>query len=146
MTATRAALRTEAARFGRFCGVGGIGFIADAGLLFCLTMYLALDPYLARVLSILVALTVTWGLHRRWTFKSRRAGRLAEWTRFALVNGGGGTVNYLVYALVLLLLPAAGPILALIAGSAVALLVNYLGSRFWAFRSRGAAAAQAAGR
>lgn len=145
MIGTRAALRTEAARFGRFCSVGGIGFIADAGLLFCLTEYWILNPYLARVLSILAALTLTWALHRRWTFKSRRSERLAEWSRFAVVNGGGGTINYLVYAAVLLLLPGTEPMLALMAGSAVALLVNYVGSRFWAFRSA-AATAQSASR
>jgi putative flippase GtrA len=83
-----------------------------------------------------LALTATWGLHRRWTFASRATKRFAEWSRFAIVNGGGSTLNYLIYSAILVVLPGTAPLLALAAGSAVALFANYLGARLWAFHSR----------
>ncbi len=124
------------AEFIRFCGVGALGFLIDAGLLLWFIETAGLNPFLARVFSILLALSTTWAMHRNWTFRSNGSGRLAEWSRFAAVNGAGGTLNYLVYSAILLALPGTAPLLALAAGSAVALVANYLGSRIWAFRRR----------
>ena len=129
-------IRNEVSRFTRFCGVGAVGFVIDASLLLWLTAQLEMDPFAARLVSILCAVTMTWLMHRRWTFASRTPDRLAEWGRFAAVNGVGGTLNYLVYSAVLLALPGTAPLLALVAGSALALAANYLGSRLWAFRLR----------
>ena len=50
--------RTLARQFLRFCAVGGIGFLVDAGLLWLLLQATALGPYGARVLSFLAAATV----------------------------------------------------------------------------------------
>lgn len=128
------AIRSEASGLARFCAVGALGFVIDAGLLIWFTAVWGLDPLLARVFSILLALTMTWAMHRNWTFGSSASPRLAEWGRFAAANIAGGVLNYAVYAAVLIALPAATPLMALAAGSAVALAVNYLASRLWAFR------------
>lgn len=134
MNASSQTIRAEAAGFARFCGVGALGFLIDAGLLLWFTHSLELNPYLARVFSIVLALSMTWALHRQWTFASQSTDRFAEWSRFAAVNGAGGALNYLVYSAILLALPGATPLLALAAGSGIALFANYLGSRLWAFR------------
>jgi len=128
-------IRTETSRFARYCGVGALGFLIDAGFLLWLIEYLALDPYLARVFSILLALTMTWAMHRTWTFASANPDRLGEWSRFAVVNGAGSVLNYSVYSAILLSLPGTAPLAALAAGSVLALLANFLGSRHWAFRT-----------
>lgn len=127
-------IRAGASRFARFCGVGALGFLIDAGLLLWFMENLALNPYLARVFSILLALTMTWAMHRQWTFASANPDRLGEWSRFAAVNGAGGALNYSVYSAILLALPGTPALAALAAGSALALTVNFLGSRLWAFR------------
>lgn len=88
-----------------------------------------------RALSILLAICATWKAHRTWTFRSGDPGKLAEWSRFAAVNGGGGGLNYCVYSAILPALPCTVPLPVLGAGSAVALAANYLGSRLWAFRA-----------
>lgn len=128
-------IRSEASGFARFCGVGALGFLIDAGLLLWFTQSLGLNPYLARVFSILLALTMTWAMHRNWTFRSGNRGRMSEWSRFAAVNGAGGALNYAVYSAILLALPGTAPLVALAAGSAIALIANFLGARMWAFRN-----------
>lgn len=124
--------RTE---FARFCVIGALGFTIDAGVLALLVYGAGLGPFPARILSILAAVSITWGLHRAWTFRSTDPAKLAEWSRFVAVNGAGGGLNLLVYSLVLLAVPATPPLLALAFGSGAALGANYLGSRLWAFRS-----------
>ena len=101
-----------------------------------LSVLLALYPDAqlgARVLSILAALSLTWALNRRHTFASRDPKRLAEWSRYALVNGLGATLNFAAYACLLAAWPQTAPLLALAAGSALALAFNYLGSRYFVF-------------
>ncbi len=134
MSVTDIELRDEGVNFARFCVVGGGGFVIDAGLLLLFTLAFAMDPFAARALSILLAICATWMAHRVWTFRSNDPGKLAEWSRFAAVNGAGGAINYGVYSAILLALPGTALLLALGAGSAVALIANYLGSRLWAFR------------
>lgn len=121
--------------FLRFCVIGAMGFLADAALLFVLVDRLGHGALGARVFSILIAVTVTWSLHRHFTFRSTDPGRFGEWLRFLAVNGGGAGINFAVYASVLLGLPGTPPLLALVMGSAAALAANYLGSKFWAFRA-----------
>lgn len=135
MSVSSQKIRGEASGFARFCGVGALGFLIDAGLLLWFTHSLGLNPYLARVFSILLALTMTWVMHRHWTFRSNDPDRAAEWVRFAAVNGAGGALNYCVYSAILLARPGTAPLLALGAGSVVALLANFLGARLWAFRN-----------
>ncbi len=126
--------RAEASGFARFCVVGAIGFLIDAGFLLWFTGPLGLNPFIARAFSICLAITMTWAMHRHWTFRTSGGSRLAEWARFALVNGAGGAFNFLVYSAVLIIRPITMPLTALAIGSVAALCVNYLGARFWAYR------------
>lgn len=135
MNASRGATHATGSQFLRFCCIGALGFTVDALVLLLLIHSLGMSPFAARVLSILVALTVTWVLHRSWTFRTANANRMAEWLRFAVVNGFGGGLNYLVYAAILVALPGTSPLVALVGGSAAALVANFLGSKFWAFRT-----------
>lgn len=119
--------------FFRFCLVGALGFLVDAGVLMALLALGLLGPISARIVSILVAVTMTWVLNRVLTFRSDDPRYLFEWSRYALVNGIGALVNYGCYVACLLLIPGIAPLLALAVGSAVALLANYLGSRHFVF-------------
>lgn len=134
MSPEQVTLKEESASFTRYCIIGTIGFLIDAGLLLWFISLFEMNPYIARVLSILLALTMCWAMHRNWTFKTTSSEPASEWSRFAMVNGAGGLLNWVVYSLVLLTLPATTPLFALVIGSVVALIANYIGSRFWAFR------------
>lgn len=121
-------LRRQILRYGM---VGGVGFVADAGVLYALTAG-GTDFYLARLASFAVALTVTWALNRRWTFGHRgRAGLAKSYAGYLAVQLGGAAANFLVYAGVLRLIPATpvNAVLALACGSAVGLVVNFTGAR-----------------
>ena len=133
MTPARSSLGQEGSAFLRFCAVGAIGFVVDGVVLQVLYAGFGWDPFAARAVSVLVAVTATWVLHRRYTFRSRDPRRLAEWSRFAAVNAAGAGVNVAAYTAVLLAVPATPPLAALAVGSALALIANYAGARLFAF-------------
>ncbi|MGK7652277.1 GtrA family protein [Roseovarius sp. B08] len=122
--------------FPRFLAVGSVGFAIDAGVLWAL-MTLGGDAYLSRCISFALAMSVTWALNRRWTFRgAHRTALHREYIAYALVQGLGIAINFAVYALMLMLL-GTGPILAVMAlacGSGVALAANYLGLKHAVFR------------
>ncbi len=110
--------------------MGGIGgLLIDAGIVQMLVSFGHWNPYLARVLSFLLAATFTWWWNRRYTFAARDSGRSAraEWLHWMALMSAGAVVNYGVYALLLLNFVDLHrwPGLAAAAGSAVAALVNF---------------------
>ncbi len=125
----------------RFAGVGSVGFVVDFMLTWGLTRQLGLQPAFSRIIAILVAMSVTYLLNRRFTFQARHGQRGREVTRYFAVNVTGATVNYGVFRLCLLVAPllglaptsvfTLGP--AIVAGSGSAMCLNYLGSHFFVF-------------
>ncbi|MDA8165400.1 MAG: GtrA family protein [Desulfobacteraceae bacterium] len=123
--------------FVRFCLVGGVGFVADAGSLQLLVSPGGLSPYASRVLSYLFAATVTWRLNRSFTFTAcSNDCWQGQWLRYVAVNAIGGGMNYGIFALAVFLsgLVRHHLYLGVAAGSAVGLAVNFAASRFWVFR------------
>ena len=114
--------------------VGGIGgLLIDAAVVQTLVSALGWNPYLARVLSFLLAATFTWWWNRNHTFVERRSEHPAhaEWLRWIGLMSGGAAINYGIYALLLLSFSSLQrwPVLAVAAGSAVAALVNFSTAR-----------------
>lgn len=119
--------------------VGGLGgLVIDAGIVQMLVSFGHWNPYLARVLSFLLAATFTWWWNRRYTFAARHSGRhaRAEWLQWIALMSMGAVVNYGVYALLLLNFPDLHrwPAPAAAAGSVVAALVNFSTARRVLFR------------
>lgn len=118
--------------FLRFCAVGAVGFVVDAGVLQLLTHGAGWNPYGSRAVSFLIAVTVTWQLNRRYTFSVAEKARLSsEWLRYVSLNAIGGGVNYLVYAACVHEFDVVRRylIIGVALGSAVGLLVNYTASK-----------------
>lgn len=111
----------------RFVVVGGIGFIADAGMLALLLAATPLGPFVARLLSIGFGLTVTWLCNRTLTFQPSSRGMLHEGARYGGVGITTSIANYLVYSGLLLAMPWMAPLLALVIASLVAMTFSYLG-------------------
>lgn len=119
----------------RFALVGALGFAVDALVLTWLVR-VGWGVYESRWLSFALAVTVTWGLNRRFTFAQRAArNRSREYGRYVAVQGLGALINLGVYAVVLMVWPAfaAWPALALAAGSAVSMVFNFIGARYFAY-------------
>lgn len=114
-------------RLARFLLVGGIGFLADAGMLTVLTITLALDPFLARLLSITFALLVTWLLNRTMTFGPSGRHVAVEGVRYGSVGIGTSILNYAIYSTLIAIFPSLPPLAALIAGSVTATAFSFLG-------------------
>jgi len=134
----KAELMRPTRQFTRFLAVGTLGFIVDAGTLLLLVSAGG-DPYVMRLVSFAVAVSVTWWCNRNWTFRS--ASRLAwqaEYLRYFGVQAAGAAVNYAFYAGVLTVigLTALNLVLALAVGSFVALVVNFSGARALVFKPR----------
>lgn len=123
---------------GLFAAGGVLGLLVDAGVVQLLVGARQWNPYLARVVSFLLAATLTWWWNRRYTFAARRSMRAAhaEWLHWLCLMSFGACINYGVYAL--LLMRFAGlhrwPALAAAAGSAVAALVNFATARGMLFK------------
>lgn len=123
---------THGNSFLRFCVVGAIGFAVDLGLL-QLALQFGYSPIQGRIFSIIIALTVTWILHRYFTFQQTDRRMVSQYSRFVLVALLGASLNFLIYSVILLAAPQTSVLIALIVASAAALSANYLGSRYFAF-------------
>lgn len=118
-------------RLARFVFAGGVGFLADATALAILLGLTPLGPFVARVLSIGFALTVTWTLNRHVTFAPSERGPMREGARYGGVGISTSVVNFLVYSALLSFVPSLPPLAALVAASLVAMALSFVGySRF----------------
>jgi putative flippase GtrA len=100
---------------------------------------LLLNLYAARGLSYLSAVTTTWLLNRRFTFRdAASAAPVTEWLRFTLFNSLGATVNLGTYALMIQSSSEARayPVLAVACGSLGGLFVNFTLTRVFVFRAQ----------
>ena len=103
--------------------------------------YLGLSPELARPPGFIVATIVNFALNRSITFRHSRAPLFRAFLRYCGVASVGLAVNYAVYSACVLLAPRAGiavtpAILPLFvaAGSGAAMVLTFVGFRFFAFR------------
>ena len=118
-------------QFLRFCVVGAIGFVIDAGILQALVTGMSANPYSARVVSFLAAASGTWLLNRHYTFEVSKKPTSAEWLRYVGFMIVGALVNYGAYALGIAYsgMVRAQPWLGVAIGSVAGLGVNFTTSR-----------------
>jgi len=109
-----------------------VGLLIDAGVLTILVRVTSMDPLHARLISMALAISVTWLINRRYAFARTRPipGHLEYAAYFAIQLVGVG-INYAVFALLLRTWPSltATPVLPAAAGSATAMLVNFVALR-----------------
>lgn len=126
-------------QFQRFLAVGALGFIVDFSVLYLAVNAIGLGPLAGRLVSFIVAATVTWKANRHFTFASTDAvvpGAAArQWLRYLSTTAIGGAINIGVYQLWLAMTNHSNVnlFLAVVAGSAVALMVNFTLSKYVVF-------------
>ena len=120
--------------FGGFVIAGGCAFVVDVGVFQVLHEWSGLDPLIARLLSISVAMIVSWLINRTVTFAMPGPPRLREFLHFAAVAWASSAINYGVFAAILLARPATWPVLAIVAATAVAMVASYFGMKLGVFR------------
>jgi putative flippase GtrA len=130
-----------AAQIPAFATIGLIGYFIDAGITFAGAKYGGLSPELARPPGFLVATIVNFILNRSITFRHSRAPLFRAFLRYCGVAAIGLAVNYAVYSACVFFAPRAGIVvtpailpLFVAAGSGVAMVLTFVGFRFFAFR------------
>jgi putative flippase GtrA len=118
----------------RFGIAGGLGFAADAGLLTLLLHTTPLGPFLARVIAIAVAMAATWVFNRTFTFDRSTHSLAVEGFRYGSVGLTSALVNYALYSMLLLTLPALQPLAALVFATAASMFFSFFGYSRFVFR------------
>ena len=119
-----------------FAGVGAAGFAVDLGATLLLAGGFGMAAGAARLAAIALAVAVTFALNRKHTFRSANPRIVGEAARYVAVSAAGAAMNFSIYAAAMAAIGGTSPAaitIAIVAGSAVALLVNYAGSRLFAF-------------
>jgi putative flippase GtrA len=120
-----------------FLSVGALGFLLDLSVFQALFMF-GYGPIAARIVSAGAAITLTWYLNRRHVFRTAQTSRSGpEYARYLLVQTAGLVVNFAVFVALLngVQVLREVPVVALCGGALVAFTVNFLGARYWAFRT-----------
>jgi putative flippase GtrA len=124
-----------------FAAIGVIGYLVDATMTYVCAKYLGLSPEFARPPGFILATIVNFALNRSITFRHARSPLTGSFVRYSLVASAGLAVNYAVYSACVFLAPSAGiavtpAILPLFvaAGSGAAMILTFVGFRFFAFR------------
>ena len=124
-----------------FAAIGLFGYCVDAGLTYFGAKYLGLSPEIARLPAFVIATIVNFALNRAITFAHVDAPLMRAFLRYCVVASAGLVVNYAVYSLCLVLSPWVGVAvtpgllpLFVAAGSGVAMVVTFVGFRWFAFR------------
>ncbi|MEM8985789.1 MAG: GtrA family protein [Pseudomonadota bacterium] len=119
----------------RFGGVGLIGFIVDAFVVTWLSSGLGVAFYAARAVSFLAAVTTTWFLNRKFTFRDDNPAVVLQWLHFLSANAFGGTVNFGVFMACVAYSDAVAaiPALGVAAGSLAGAGVNFALSKRYVF-------------
>lgn len=120
-----------------FALIGAVGFLVDGGILTVLHGLADFSAAKARLVSFPVAVTVTWYLNRRRTFRQDQDPNSAhEWGRYAVVNTVGALLNLSIFLWLVQRwqVLATYPVVPLAIAAGIALVFNFAGSRLFVFR------------
>lgn len=118
--------------FLRFLGVGGFATVTHYLAVLCLVYLLTLQPEAANVIGFLVAFSVSFFGHWRWTFKEQQARFDRALPAFAIVAVCMFLLNATLFHLMLQYTQIRFEISLLFAQSLV-LVLTFLASKYWAF-------------
>ncbi len=122
-------------RFNRFLLVGGTGFVSDVALL-SLFLHAGLGAALSRGPSIFISLVITFTLNKKFAFNDKASRIFIQFLFYLFVSSGGALTNFIVY-LALISLFEVHPLVAMVAASMAALIINFLGYDRLVFRGPG---------
>ena len=126
-------------QFHRFLAVGALGFLVDFSVLYLAVHYGKFGLISGRVLSFIVAATVTWKINRQFTFPGAHVATaicaVRQWLRYMCTTAIGGAINIGIYQVWLNVsdYSTVNLFLATVAGSAIALAVNFTLSKYIVF-------------
>jgi putative flippase GtrA len=123
---------------GGFLIAGFVGLGVDAGSFLVFFHSMSLGHYAARVLAFVIAVTVTWLLNRTFTFQAPRPDHLhREYLAYVTTQSFGVLVNFSVFTFCIISsdMLRQYPVFALLIGSGIAMLINFVLMKMVVFRS-----------
>jgi putative flippase GtrA len=116
--------------------VGAIGYLIDAGSLLVLVQIVGFPPLPARVLSFMIAASVTFVLNQYFTFRFSGKLTVQRWSLYMAVTAIGATLNIGIYHAWVLRTDSSmrNLVIGTAIGSLVAMAANYTVSRALVFR------------
>lgn len=129
--------RTRLGRLFSFAFAGGSGFVIDVGVLYLLMLFTPLGPFLARIVSIGCAMASNYTINRTFTFGASDRSMAEEGARYSSVALVGAGLNYLIYAGLLLAIPAISPFWATFIAVGLVAVFSYLGYARFVFGKKG---------
>ena len=132
-----ASQRALIVQFLKFGVVGVIGYTVDVAVLTVCMKVFGMGPYVGRLFSFFIAVTVTWICNRLFTFRGQGQGHAGvQWARFFVVCAGGFILNYGTYAALMATVPLMReyPPLGVAVGSVAGMFFNFFATRQLVFR------------
>jgi len=120
--------------YGGFIAAGLCALATDIFVLNLLSEMAGINLLIARLLSISVAMVVSFLINRTITFAMPGSPKLVEFLRFAAVAWMSSALNYAVFASVMLARPQTSPNIAVLLATATSMITSYLGMRLTVFR------------
>ena len=124
-------------QFIRFALIGVSNTAVHYAVFALLVTLFSMQYLIASAIGYVCGLINSYLLNRSWTFRARARPmkrRVGEFVRFGLVNALALTVNLLVMR-GLVELMSVTPYISQLFAIGLALVVNFLGNRFWTFRA-----------
>lgn len=110
-----------------FLLTGGVTFLVDASVLYVLIYQLGMDPFFARILSILAAMLCGYVINRNFVFgKSGKSVRI-ELMQYISVASLNAVLSYAIYAALIGLIAGFNPILATAIAVMIVAISSYAG-------------------
>lgn len=128
-------MRATLKRLAGFAVAGLSGFVIDAGITEALVV-LSVSPYVARIGAVAVAIGVTYTINRHLTFGDRRGAAGGRRLRYVAVSLVAIAINYGAFALTIALMPDVRPIAGVVVGTAIGMIINYVGYSRFVFTDR----------
>ena len=119
----------------RFLAVGSMGLLTDLSV-FTILIGDGTHPLSARVVSLVIAMLVTWRLNRAITFDPTGRHQGEEALRYVLVTVTAQGTNYAVFASLVVTAFASFPQGAVLAGAVAGAGLSYGGHRMFSFARR----------
>ncbi len=121
--------------FLKYSLVGLSGVFLNFGIYSILTRYFNLSEISAPLISIEISLISNFILHNLWTFNNRPKSNIliSRLVRFHIASALGGSINYLTFLFLLLVL-GLYDLLAYLIGIGFAAVINYLVNSNWTWK------------
>ncbi|MFM9942598.1 MAG: GtrA family protein [Hyphomicrobiaceae bacterium] len=129
--------QSAARHWGGFLISGLLAFSVDAIVLEAGVRLMGLNPLLARLIAISLAMVVGWLAHRRLTFAVEVPASIPELARYVAAGWSAAAVNYLVFAGLLLAVPHLPRLACLVVASGIAMVFAYVAMRYAVFKASG---------